>query len=94
MPGFKSFKGLGRRKSSTPASEPPIEATSPAGQSSFRVIPRGGNVGTKGLAALDKPLPTLDYRRTWSEEDNSSSNRYAYRDCPNTSLHESTADCK
>jgi hypothetical protein len=83
--GFKAFKGLGRRKSNTPPSEP-VEPTSPIGTSTFRVIPRGGNVGYKGIATLDKPLPTLDYRRTWSEEDNSSSNRYGYCDGSNVIL--------
>jgi hypothetical protein len=87
--GFKAFKGLGRRKSSTPPSEP-VEPSSPIGTSTFRVIPRGGNVGYKGIATLDKPLPTLDYRRTWSEEDNSSSNRYGYRDGFNVLLKNRT----
>jgi hypothetical protein len=75
MPGLRSFKGLGRRKSSTPGPEDSPSSTHSPG-SGFRIIPRE-EVARKSIAlSVDKPLPAaLDHRRTWSEEDSNSSNR-------------------
>jgi hypothetical protein len=74
MPGIKSLKGIGRRKSGTPG----LGDESPPSGSSFRVIPRDENSRKLVGGMLQKPLPPVgDYnnRRTWSEEDTNSSNR-------------------
>jgi hypothetical protein len=73
MPGMKTLKGIGRRKSGTPGLDDAIQTPI----SSFRVIPRDENNRKSVGAILDKPLPVVnDHRRTWYEEDASSSNRY------------------
>jgi hypothetical protein len=69
MPGLKSLKGIGRRKSATPE---PVSNPAPA-PSGFRVLDRQ-EVLRKSLGGLDRPPLPLDHRRTWSEEE-SSSNR-------------------
>lgn len=73
MPGMKALKGIGRRKSGTPGLDDGAQVPS----SSFRVIPRDEANRKSVGGALDKPLPVVtEYRRTWSEEDTNSSNRY------------------
>jgi hypothetical protein len=78
MPGLRSLKGIGRRKSATPGlDDSRTSPTTTSSGSTFRVIPRQEIVRKSIGSSIEKPLPAvIDYSRTWSEEDSNSSNRY------------------